>query len=428
MEEGLLLLKEEREERRRWVWGEVGEEVKRLGWIAAPMVVVTLSQYLLQVVSTMMVGHVGELSLSSSAIAVSLAGVSGFSLLLLLMKRGGQVIYSGPLGRNSRKIIEYFEKQAQLLQKSGLELILPNTTNHHRCIRFKLIHAYEQTKQSSSERVECTSTGNKRPLFHITIFSAQFGAIPILPMEAVVDLLEKPRLQPREDVLHLSLRPLWLDQFSGRDNTGDLTTIIGAMYAAVLFVGINNCQTVQPVVAIERTVFYREKAAGNHWITIRACSNHLFQSYIWWASNGQCINSFGSFLYYISFLYFTYYGMMTVSITPNHQVASILAATFYALFNLFSGFFIPRPIWYYWICQLAWTVYGLIVSQYGDVTDPITVPGMKNSTTIQWYVKNNFGYEPNFIGPVAGVLVGFAVFFAFMNAYYCIKTLNFQMR
>ena len=28
---------------------------------------------------------------------------------LLLMKRGGQVIYSGPLGRNSHKIVEYFE-------------------------------------------------------------------------------------------------------------------------------------------------------------------------------------------------------------------------------------------------------------------------------------------------------------------------------
>lgn len=38
--------------------------------------------------------------------------------------------------------------------------------------------------------------------------------------------------------------------------------IIGAMYAAVLFVGINNCSTVQPIVAIERTVFYRERAAG----------------------------------------------------------------------------------------------------------------------------------------------------------------------
>lgn len=28
---------------------------------------------------------------------------------LLLMKRGGQVIYSGPLGRNSHRVIEYFE-------------------------------------------------------------------------------------------------------------------------------------------------------------------------------------------------------------------------------------------------------------------------------------------------------------------------------
>lgn len=38
--------------------------------------------------------------------------------------------------------------------------------------------------------------------------------------------------------------------------------VIGAMYAAVLFVGINNCSTVQPIVAVERTVFYRERAAG----------------------------------------------------------------------------------------------------------------------------------------------------------------------
>ncbi|MBA0828796.1 hypothetical protein Goarm_013431, partial [Gossypium armourianum] len=45
------------------------------------MVAVTLSQYLLQVISTMMVGHLGELALSSSAITISLAGVTGFSFL-----------------------------------------------------------------------------------------------------------------------------------------------------------------------------------------------------------------------------------------------------------------------------------------------------------------------------------------------------------
>ncbi|KAL7001062.1 Protein DETOXIFICATION 12 [Sarracenia purpurea var. burkii] len=89
MEDGLLLLKE-REEKGGEIngggggltWGVLGEEVKRLGFIAAPMVTVTLSQYLLQVICTMMVGHLGELSLSSTAIATSLSGVTGFSFLL----------------------------------------------------------------------------------------------------------------------------------------------------------------------------------------------------------------------------------------------------------------------------------------------------------------------------------------------------------
>lgn len=34
------------------------------------------------------------------------------------------------------------------------------------------------------------------------------------------------------------------------------------MYAAVLFLGGTNTSAVQSVVAIERTVFYRERAAG----------------------------------------------------------------------------------------------------------------------------------------------------------------------
>ncbi|GLT91898.1 hypothetical protein SLE2022_097600 [Rubroshorea leprosula] len=57
------------------------EEVKRIGFLAGPMVAVNFSQYFLQVTSVMMVGHLGELWLSSSAIAVSFCAVTGFSLL-----------------------------------------------------------------------------------------------------------------------------------------------------------------------------------------------------------------------------------------------------------------------------------------------------------------------------------------------------------
>ncbi|KAL8470841.1 hypothetical protein ACS0TY_033420 [Phlomoides rotata] len=63
-------------------WREIWEEMKRLGYVAGPMVAVTLSFYLLQVISLMMVGHLSELSLSSTAIAFSLSSVTGFSMLL----------------------------------------------------------------------------------------------------------------------------------------------------------------------------------------------------------------------------------------------------------------------------------------------------------------------------------------------------------
>ncbi|XP_015895584.3 protein DETOXIFICATION 14-like [Ziziphus jujuba] len=62
-------------------WFVFVEEVQRLGYIAGPMVAVNLSHYFLQIISLMMVGHLGSLFLSSTSISVSFCAVSGFSLL-----------------------------------------------------------------------------------------------------------------------------------------------------------------------------------------------------------------------------------------------------------------------------------------------------------------------------------------------------------
>lgn len=79
IEEGLLVKERELVELR---WGVIWKEMKEIGYLAGPMIIVTLSQNLLQTISLMMVGHLSELSLSSTAIAVSIAGVTGFSFLL----------------------------------------------------------------------------------------------------------------------------------------------------------------------------------------------------------------------------------------------------------------------------------------------------------------------------------------------------------
>ncbi|MCI15047.1 pleiotropic drug resistance protein, partial [Trifolium medium] len=50
------------------------------------------------------------------------------------------------------------------------------------------------------------------------------------------------------------------------------------------------------------------------------------------------------FFMYFTFLYFTYYGMMAVSVTPNNHISTIVSSAFYSVWNLFSGFVIPRPV------------------------------------------------------------------------------------
>ncbi|WVY96512.1 hypothetical protein V8G54_028663 [Vigna mungo] len=83
MEKGLLEKKGEVKEGGSGVirWSVFGEEVKKVAYLAGPMVAVTLSQYFLQIISMMMVGRLGKLALSSTAIAISLCNVSGLSVI-----------------------------------------------------------------------------------------------------------------------------------------------------------------------------------------------------------------------------------------------------------------------------------------------------------------------------------------------------------
>lgn len=63
-------------------WGEATAEAGRLAALAAPMIAVALLQLLMQLISTVMVGHLGEVPLAGAAIANSLTNVAGFSVLV----------------------------------------------------------------------------------------------------------------------------------------------------------------------------------------------------------------------------------------------------------------------------------------------------------------------------------------------------------
>ncbi|XP_058769448.1 protein DETOXIFICATION 10-like isoform X4 [Vicia villosa] len=70
------------------------KEMKRICYLAGPMVAIGLSQYLLQVASIIIVGHLGELQLSSTALSISFTTVTGFSFLTGLNNVGGAIAMS----------------------------------------------------------------------------------------------------------------------------------------------------------------------------------------------------------------------------------------------------------------------------------------------------------------------------------------------
>lgn len=77
---------------------------------------------------------------------------------------------------------------------------------------------------------------------------------------------------------------------------------------------------------------------------------------------------------------------------------------------------------------MAWTLYGLIASQFGDITQTVLVLGLtEENPSVKDYINTYFGYKHSFLGVVAGVLVGWAVFFAIIFVF-AIKYLNFQRR
>ncbi|XWS59522.1 hypothetical protein CRYUN_Cryun08bG0129100 [Craigia yunnanensis] len=380
---------------------------------------------------------------------------------LLLMKRGGQVIYAGPLGRHSHKLIEYFEAvQGVPKIRDGynpatwmLEVSAP-PIEAQLDVDFADIYSNSSLHRRNQELIKELSTPapGSKDLFFPTKYSQpfltqckacfwkqhwsywrnyQYNAIRFL-MTIVIGIL---------------FGLIFWNKGQQTTRQQDLMNLLGAMYSAVLFLGATNASAVQSVVAVERTVFYRERAAGMYSElpyafaqvaieTVYTAIQTFIYSLLLYSMIGfeWTPGKFLWFYYYIltCFVYFTLYGMMVVALTPGHQIAAIVMSFFLSFWNLFSGFLIPRtqiPIWwrwYYWASPVAWTLYGLVTSQVGDIDAPIEVPG-RNNMTVKGFLKEDFGFEYNFLPAVAVAHIGWCLLFFFVFAY-GIKFLNFQRR
>ncbi|KAL9165231.1 hypothetical protein ABFS82_06G157600 [Erythranthe guttata] len=380
---------------------------------------------------------------------------------LFLMKRGGQVIYAGALGTNSQLLVEYFESIPGVLKitygyNPATWMLEVSSSAVETQLGIDFAEAYSNSSLHSknlelNKKLSIPEQGS-----HDLYFPTKYSQPFLVQFNACFwkqhwSYWRNPQYNVirffMTTVIGIIFGVIFWDKGDKILKEQDLSNLMGAMYAAVLFLGGTNTSAVQSVVAIERTVFYRERAAGMFSAlpyafaqvsveTIYVAIQTFVYSLLLYSMIGfeWGATKFLWFYYYVfmCFVYFTLYGMMLVALTPSYQIAAIVMSFFLSFWNLFSGFLIPRmeiPIWwrwYYWGSPVAWTIYGLVTSQVGDKMDNVHVPE-HGDMPIKDYLKQFLGYESDFLGYVALAHVGWALLFFFVFVY-GIKVLNFQRR
>ncbi|RLN39044.1 hypothetical protein C2845_PM01G44950 [Panicum miliaceum] len=237
----------------------------------------------------------------------------------------GRVIYGGSLGVNSIDMIGYFQSIPRVPRipesyNPATWMLEVSTQACEDSLGLDFATLYKNSDQFRNvegiiEALSAPADGTK-PLE----FSSEFSQNFLTQFKAC---LRKQSLiywrSPEYNVVRLFFTAIAAVIFGSifwnvgmkRETTEDLMLVMGALYAACLFFGVNNASSVQPVVSTERTVYYRERAA------------RMYSSF------------------------------------P------------YAAAQRIPGWW----IWFYYICPVAWTLRGIITSQLGDVQTRIVGPG-----------------------------------------------------
>ncbi|PIA37951.1 hypothetical protein AQUCO_02900065v1 [Aquilegia coerulea] len=288
------------------------------------------------------------------------------------MKRGGQIIYSGPIGQHSSKLIEYFQGISGVPKIRDnynpatwmLEITAPSVEDQL-CVNFAQHYRDSLLHENNKKLVKQLSipAPSSRDLHFPTRF-------PQNGWEQYKACLWKQNLSywrsPRYNLVRVLFMTfasvlvgaLYWQKGKKINNEQDLLNILGSIYVLIQFLGANSCTSVLPFIARERIVLYRETFSGMYsfWaysfsqVTIEIPYT-FFLSVLFVSITYPAIGFYWSiykvfwyfYTMFCTLLYFNYLGMMLASLTPTIQVASVSASFCYTMMNLFSGFLIPGP-------------------------------------------------------------------------------------
>ncbi|XWS71977.1 hypothetical protein CRYUN_Cryun02cG0001100 [Craigia yunnanensis] len=376
---------------------------------------------------------------------------------LFLLTRGGEEIYFGPLGHQSGHLIKYFEEINGVRKiKDGYNpatWVLEVTTRaQEEILGVKFADEYKKSDLYRKNKALISELSTPPPHSQDLHFPTKCAQSYFTQFKACLWKQHKSYWRNTSynavrlyfsTAISIIFGVLFWNLGSKRRTRQDIFNAMGAMNTAITFMGTQSAASVRPVIITERTVFYRERAAGMYSAlpyafaqvaieipyTIAQVAIYGVIVYAMMGFEWTVFKFFlNTFFMFITALLFIYHGIMIVAVSPNQAAAAVLSGVFYATWNLFSGFIIPRPRiivwwrWYAWVCPVSWSLWGMATSQYGDLQTKL-----ESGVTVAQFMEDYFGFRHDWLWIVALVLIGFTLLFASVFAF-SMKFLNFQKR
>ncbi|CAI5933279.1 unnamed protein product [Closterium sp. NIES-65] len=250
-------------------------------------------------------------------------------------------------------------------------------------------------------------------------------------------------------VMSLLIGGVFFGSGNSRETPQQIVNVMGALYTAALFLGWSNLASIQPMLAVERSIYYHERGAEMYSAIPYALAQgvielpYLLVQTVVYSLLTYCMILFEwtprKFLWYLLFqfltlLYFTCFGMIASAITPAEGLGMLFSAFIYSFWNLLYGFLLPQPesaVLVALCCRfssgdgarLPWHT----LKSLGDVTTLVVNPPSMPDQTVSQFIQLYYGFSHDWLGYAVVALLGFSCLFFYVCTY-ALRNLNFQMR
>mmetsp|Transcript_19324 Transcript_19324/g.36086 ORF Transcript_19324/g.36086 Transcript_19324/m.36086 type:complete len:437 (-) Transcript_19324:3403-4713(-) len=337
----------------------------------------------------------------------SIAIFNSFDTLLLL-KRGGEVVFFGDIGKESCNLIEYFQNYVVVSPiEPGenpatwmLTVIGAGSNTAGTEKQFDFAGSYKESVSYKNclrkiAKYEDSASDANRIAYSSRFATSKRTQLKVVLKRAWQIYWRSPSYNRTRIVTSMLLSLLIGSVYVGNrvpTNEAEMNSRVTTIYLSFLIIAVNGLNTVLAFFEAERNMYYRHKAAQMYEsdvisfaftaaeVPFLVLSCFLYVT-IFYFMLGFAVDKGKFFFYYLFMLLcmanFTYIGHMLVSLSADSQIAQGFGGLFVSNTSLFTGVLI-RPeniptfwIFMYWILPGHYILEGLLVTQFYEDDTPI---------------------------------------------------------